>query len=102
MLEILIITAEVCGAISAIVALAVLIIKPLRERVFGHKKVMEGWKCLLRADMTRTYYKYCDEGEIREYEYKNFMTNYAAYKALGGNSFIDHIYSEVVEWKILR
>ena len=109
MIEGLLIAAEVCGAISAIVAFAILLIKPIRERVLGQKKVeeeqrkiIEGQKCLLRGDMTRIYYKYCNDGEIKEYEYKNFITDYAAYKALGGNSFIDHLFAEVETWTVVR
>ena len=101
MIEGLLIAAEVCGAISAIIALAVLLIKPLRERVLGNKKIAAGQRCLLRTDMMRTYYKHVDDGEIKMYEYQNFQTNYEAYKALGGNSFIDHIYEEVQEWKVV-
>ncbi|MBQ2819483.1 MAG: hypothetical protein IJF14_03760 [Clostridia bacterium] len=100
MLEIIKIAAEICGSLSAVAALAVLFIKPLRERVLGMKKVMDGQKCLLRADMLRTYYKHKDSEKIRQYEYENFLTTYDAYKALGGNSFIEHIYSEVTEWEV--
>ncbi|MBR2472813.1 MAG: hypothetical protein IKB44_02540 [Clostridia bacterium] len=100
MLEIIKIAAEICGSLSTIAALAVLFIKPLRERVLGMKKVMDGQKCLLRADMLRTYYKHKDSEKIRQYEYENFLTTYDAYKALGGNSFIEHIYSEVTEWEV--
>ena len=100
-LDVLLIIAEVCGAISAITALAVLFIKPLRERVLGMRKVIEGQKCLLRADMLRTYYKHRDDGEIRQYEYENFLTTYEAYKALGGNSFIEHIFEEVKHWEVI-
>lgn len=99
-MEFLKIAAEVCGSLSAIFALAVLFIKPLRKWVFGMKQIEEGQKCLLRADMLRTYYKHRDDGEIRQYEYENFLTTYAAYKALGGNSFIEHIHDEVTEWKV--
>ena len=102
MIDILVIAAEVCGALSAVAALSVLLIKPLRERVLGMRKVIEGQKCLLRADMLRTYYKHKEDGEIRQYEYENFLTTYAAYKALGGNSFMDHIYDEVKEWSVIR
>lgn len=102
MLEILLIVAEVCGALSAIAALLVLFVKPLRERVLGMKKVIEGQKCLLRGEMLRTYYKHKEDGEIRQYEYENFLTTYAAYKALGGNSFIEHIYREVKDWSVVR
>ena len=101
MLEILLIIAEVCGALSAIAALLVLFIKPLRERVLGMRKVIEGQKCLLRGDMLRSYYRDRDEGGIRQYEYENFLTTYEAYKALGGNSFIEHIYDEVKQWEVV-
>ena len=100
MLEIIKIAAEICGSLRAVAALAVLFIKPRRERVLGMKKVMDGQKCLLRADMLRTYYKHKDSEKIRQYEYENFLTTYDAYKALGGNSFIEHIYSEVTEWEV--
>lgn len=102
MINILVIAAEVCGAISAIIALAIILIKPLRERALGMRKVIEGQKCLLRGEMLRTYYKHKEDGEIRQYEYENFLTTYAAYKALGGNSFIEHIYREVKDWSVVR
>lgn len=100
-MQILKIAAEVCGSLSAVIALGVLFIKPLRKWVFGMKQIEEGQKCLLRSDMLRTYYKHRDDREIRQYEYENFLTTYRAYKALGGNSFIEHIHEEVKEWKIL-
>ena len=65
MLEILLIVAEICGALSAVAALLVLFIKPLRERVLGMKKVIEGQKCLLRGEMLRTYYKHKEWSVIR-------------------------------------
>jgi hypothetical protein len=101
-MEFIKIAAEVCGSLSAIIALAVIFIKPLRKWALGMHKIEEGQKCLLRGDMLRTYYKHCDEGEIRQYEKENFTCLYNAYKALGGNSFIDDIYEEVREWKVLR
>lgn len=100
-MQILKIAAEVCGSLSAIIALAVLLIKPLRKWVFGMKQIEDGQKCLLRTEMLRTYYEHRDEGEIRQYKYENFLTTYKAYKALGGNSFIEHIHEEVTGWKIL-
>lgn len=93
--------AEICGSLSAVIALAVLLVKPLRKWVFGLRQIEEGQKCLLRSDMLRTYYRHRDATEIRQYEYENFLTTYKAYRALGGNSFIEHIYKEVTEWDIL-
>lgn len=80
--------------------------------VFGNKKQaiknkeltfqrIEGEKCLLRSEMLRTYYKHLDSKEVRQYEFENFIKLYEAYKTLGGNSFIDEVYEEVREWKII-
>lgn len=65
------------------------------------KKIAEGTKCQLRSEMLRIYYHNRDKGEIRQYEYENFVMLYEAYKALKGNSFIDKIYEEVHSWEII-
>ena len=91
----------ICSGICSISAAVVLIVKPLRERVLGTKDIREGQKCLLRADMLRTYYKNKDGDKIRQHEKENFIYEYKAYKALGGNSFIDDIYNEVRQWEVV-
>jgi hypothetical protein len=63
--------------------------------------VAEGVKCQLRSDMLQIYYRHADTKTIRQYEYENFIMLYEAYKALGGNSFIDKIYNEVKTWQII-
>jgi len=65
------------------------------------RNVTEGIRCQLRTEMLRIYYHNKDDGSIRQYELENFMKNYAAYKALGGNSFIDDIYKIVITWKVV-
>ena len=64
-------------------------------------KVMSGTKCLLRSEMLRIYYRHQDTGEIRQYEYENFVYLYEAYKKLKGNSFIDKVYAEVKKFKVI-
>lgn len=64
------------------------------------ERVADGVKCQLRGDMLQIYYRHSDNKSIRQYEYENFVMLYEAYKALGGNSFIDKIYNEVKSWKI--
>lgn len=64
-------------------------------------KISNGTKCQLRSEMLRTYYHHRESGEIRQYEYENFVMLYEAYKALHGNSFIDKIYEEVRSWEIV-
>lgn len=85
----------------AIVLSMIALLKPLRKKVFGVRTVEEGQKCLLRSDMLRLYYRHHQDQAIRQYEYENFIYEYNAYKALGGNSFIDKIYLEIQEWDVL-
>ena len=84
----------------SILALGTMLIKPIREKVLGTKKINEGQRCLLRSDMLRTYYKHKDTDTIRQFELENFIMEYNAYKALGGNSFIDRVYDEVKKWDV--
>lgn len=63
--------------------------------------ICNGIKCLLRSSMLRTYYHNKDIRQIRQYELENFVFLYKAYKALRGNSFIDKIYKEVMEWEVV-
>ena len=90
------------GAISSVATLAMWLIKPIREKIFNLAQRDEGTKCLLRTAIVDTYYKHLQEGEWREFEFKNTENCYKAYKSLGGNSFIDHLYSEMQEWKITK
>lgn len=64
------------------------------------KKIAKGTRCQLRSEMLRIYYHNRESGEIRQYEYENFVFLYEAYKALKGNSFIDKIYDEVKSFEI--
>lgn len=65
------------------------------------KRLLNGMRCQLRSEMLRTYYDNHEKGEIRQYEYENFVMLYEAYKALKGNSFIDKIYADVKTWEII-
>ena len=89
------------GGICTIAAALALIIKPIRRMLFQDKEQRDGQKCLLRDAMLKTYYRNKDEEKIRQYEYKNFIECYKAYKALGGNSFIDEIHDKVLRWEVI-
>ena len=65
------------------------------------KKSSDGIKCLLRSEMLQIYYRHRETETIRQYELENFVMLYEAYKALGGNSFIDKIYGEVIGFEVL-
>ena len=86
--------------ICSIATCAALLIKPVREWLMGTKDIREGQRCLLRSEIVRIYYRHHDDRKLREYEFKNMDQCYAAYKALGGNSFIDRVHGEMKEWDI--
>jgi len=65
------------------------------------RKISDGTRCQLRSEMLRIYYHTRETGQIRQYEYENFVMLYEAYKALKGNSFIDKIYKEIQELEII-
>lgn len=101
MIEFLREMAQIASCVTGIVAAAILFVKPLQEKVLGTNAIREGQKCLLRHNMMSTYYKHHEEKTIRQYEKEDFICEYKAYKALHGNSFIDSIYKEVIEWEVL-
>ena len=69
--------------------------------IISIKRIANGTKCQLRSEMLRIYYHNHQLSEIRQYEYENFVALYEAYKALGGNSFIDEIYEKIKDWEII-
>lgn len=98
----ILIAVEVVTGLVAFSTLMTIIIKPLREKIFNLNRSKEGERCLLRSEMLRIYYQYLETKKIRQYEFENFIKLYQAYKALGGNSFIDEIYQEVTTWTVVR
>ena len=87
------IIATIVGEVMAVLA----VIIPVFASI---KKLKTGMKCQLRSDMLSTYYRHAETKEIRQYELENFVALYEAYKALGGNSFMDKIHEEVMGWEV--
>lgn len=81
------------------------ICKPFRNLILRKKKETEGQRetdrCLLRDRITSVYFKHHLQKELREYEFENVARLYQQYKALGGNSFVDKIWSEIQTWHVL-
>ena len=91
---------QAAGAVSAVAAAGALLIKPVRAKIFDLSATRDGLRCVLRAEMLRIFYLHREEKRIRQYEAENFIYAYNAYKKLGGNSFIDQIHKEVIEWEV--
>jgi len=65
--------------------------------------VQEGVKCMLRSAMLTTYYKGNNTNTISQYEFQNLELQYAAYKRLGGNSFVDKIHEDITKnWDVVQ
>lgn len=92
--------ASVCSEITVILGALALLIKPVRDKILGFDKLKDALRCGLRHDMLHTYYRHRDDKTIRQYELEDFLYLYMGYKALGGNSFIDKIKSEIDEWEV--
>ena len=94
--------AEICGFVTAIAAALALFIKPFRAKLFGLNEMREGQKCLLRSEMLQIYYRGKEHNNVlRQYEFENFCLLYNAYKAEGGNSFIDKINKEIQDMEVV-
>ena len=93
--------AALCSEVTTIFGAAALLIKPIRHKLLGLDKLTDALKCQLRHDMLHTYYRHREVRTIRQYELEDFLYLYCGYKALGGNSFIDRIKSEIDEWEVL-
>ena len=93
--------AALCSEVTIIIGAAALLIKPIRSKLLGLDKLTDALKCQLRHDMLHTYYRHREDKFIRQYELEDFLYLYRGYKALGGNSFIDRIKSEIDEWEVI-
>lgn len=93
-------------------ALLVTLSKPLRRKILGNKREKEQEEkeradrqetdaCLLRDRILSIYYKHYKDCEIRQYEFENAEHLYKQYRKLGGNAFVEKIWDEMQEWKIL-
>ena len=86
--------------VGTVIALLKDFIKMRKEQTKELSLIKEGNKCQLRSEMLKIYYHCRDNKAIRQYELENFITLYKAYKSLGGNSFIDKVYEEVMSFKV--
>lgn len=90
----------VCNGITSIMALILLLIKPLREKLMGLESIREGQRCLMRSSILLIYDRHYKEDKISAYEKENALYLYEAYKALGGNSFVEDVMAEIRKWEV--
>jgi hypothetical protein len=93
--------AEYASDLCQILTCMLLLVKPVREWILGTEALREGQRCLLRSEILRIYYRHGKDKQLQEYEYRNLIQCYQGYKALGGNSFVEHVYEEMQDWEIV-
>ena len=55
---------------------------------------------LLRDSITDLYFKYLPKKEVPTYERKDMVNLFESYRKLGGNSYVQTIYEEFMEWPV--
>lgn len=100
-MELIEILGSAASDIAAILALVVVLCKPLRQFLLADTAVREGQQCLLRGRILSIYYRNLERKQLRQYEYEDLCRCFSAYKALGGNSFAQHIFEEMQDWPVM-
>lgn len=59
----------------------------------------EATRSLLRTEMVKAYYKYRKTKKMPHYIKEAWFYDYAIYKKLHGNSFVDNLKMEIDEWE---
>lgn len=57
---------------------------------------------LMRYNMNSLYYKYRPYKKILDCDKKAFIKFYTDYHSMGGNTWIDSLYKEVMSWEIVE
>ena len=55
---------------------------------------------LLSDSITDLYFKYLPKKEVPTYERKDMVKLFESYRKLGGNSYVQTIYEEFMEWPV--
>ena len=66
------------------------------------KLINEAQMDVMRYNMNRIYYKYRPYKKILDCDKKAFIKFYTDYHSMGGNTWIDALYEEVITWQIVE
>jgi len=112
MKEIFELAVNIAQGLTGIFAFLVMCSAPFRKWLMGTKEQKkkseedaeierEAVRSLLRSEINRIYRKYREDCQLHSFDYENVHMLYTAYKKMGGNSFIDKIWSEITDWEII-
>lgn len=86
---------------SVIGALGVIIGVFLKAKTWT-KNLTEATRCMLRSQILEIYFEHKGEKTITQLGFENAEYLYKAYKALGGNSFVDKVFTDIKGWDIVE
>lgn len=66
------------------------------------KMITEGQKCMLRSEILSIYFKCADTKKIKQFQAEMVYSLYGAYKAMGGNSFIESVMEEIKDFEVIK
>lgn len=66
------------------------------------KRITEGQKCMLRSEILSIYFRCAESRKIKQYQAEMVYSLYEAYKAMGGNSFIENVMEEIKEFEVVK
>ena len=72
----------------------------LAQILSGLSAMKRGQLCLLRSQLLQIYYRCQRARTIDRYEKESFLDLYEAYRALGGNGFLEDVCREVRTWTV--
>lgn len=64
-------------------------------------QLTEAQLCILRNSITETYYKYKNSDGMPLHIREKLIKEYECYHAMNGNSFVDVIYPEMINWDVM-
>lgn len=101
-----IISTTITFVVSGILGYCVSVIKNYKKRLqdkIDNENIQNiALLTLLQTDLTKTYYKYEQLGEIPDYVYKNWLNLLSIYEKLGGNDYIHALTKKMDAWVIVK
>lgn len=91
---------ELIGRIAAGISSISVILGVIIKLWISVRKMNDALKCMLRSQILEIYFDHKDERKIPQMGFENVSYLYAAYKALGGNSFVDKVFSDIKTWEV--
>jgi hypothetical protein len=100
MTEIILGAGAIAGATTAIIIALVMIIKPIRKRLYRAFGTNKAQLALLRNEITAIYYEHLPQKVLPAYVRRNLIMLNEAYVEVGGNCYVAVIFKDMMGWEV--